>query len=602
MIQGIIKWGKSYNIGYRLVIQAIFMTRGDFTINKNKRRSSYVPLQKRRPKVAIYVRVSTHHQIDRESLPFQRKELTNYSQYVLNIADWEIFEDAGYSAKNTDRPKYQEMMDRIRKGEFTHLLIWKLDRISRNLRDFTEMWDELKEYEVTFVSKMEQFDTSSAMGEAMLRIILVFAELERKLTAERVYSMMLSRAEKALWNGAPVALGYDWDEESETIKINPDESELIHLIYDLYEEKQSALSVAQWLHENGKETKRGGTWGSKGVIDILRNPIYIGVYRWNYRESGRGELKPEDEVIIVENALPVIISREQWERVQKLLDSNYKGRRDQQRRAKHIHLLSGLVKCGYCGKNYLASRNSRPHKHGFHPSYYRCGTYVRNRQCRNKSISGLYLEPFILEYIRAYVKAAKSTGSKNSFQSELLKAFGRSEIEYIDLPSTDPNLSSLLGGMANATAALPHPVVNDKLEGLKKQKQKIERALSRLDDAYFFPDGNSAISKPEYLVKKANFQQRLNKIDSEISSIATKCSSSLSMDIEMFSRFLLVHNLYNADSIRDVLPALDKQVVQDFLQQVIRFIEVADRKIVKVAFNSPNDETVHHFVYKDSAP
>ena len=149
-------------------------------------------------KAALYVRVSTAHQIDKDSLPFQRSELTNYSKYVLGIDDYEIFEDAGYSAKNTDRPKYQEMISRIRNKEFTHLLVWKIDRISRNLRDFSEMYDELKEYGTTFVSKNEQFDTSSAMGEAMLKIILVFAELERKLTGERVYSIMLSRAEKGL--------------------------------------------------------------------------------------------------------------------------------------------------------------------------------------------------------------------------------------------------------------------------------------------------------------------------------------------------------------------------------------------------------------------
>jgi DNA invertase Pin-like site-specific DNA recombinase/transposase len=568
-------------------------------LSKPKLQPGYVPPSKRKPKAAIYVRVSTHYQVDRDSLPFQRQELENYSRHVLNITDWEIFEDAGYSAKNTDRPKYQEMMARIRKGEFTHLLVWKLDRISRNLRDFTELWDELKEYGVTFVSKMEQFDTSTAMGEAMLRIILVFAELERKLTAERVYSIMLSRAQKALWNGAPVALGYDWDPENETIKINPEEAELVHLIFDLYEEKQSALAVAEWLHENGKKTKRGGTWGSKSVIDILRNPIYIGVYRWNYRQSGRGELKPEDEVITVENALPAIISREQWERVQKLLDGNYKGRRDQQRRAKHLHILSGLIRCGYCGKTYISARNTKPHKHNYHPSYYRCGTYIRNRQCRNKTVSGLYIEPFVLEYLRAYVKAARSATSPASFQTELLKAFGREEIEYIDLPIMDAGLTSILGGMAEAVSVQPRPIMNEKLESLKKQKQKIERALARLDDAYFFPEGHNAISKSEYLVKKAEFQQRLSKVDSEIAALASKYSSTMSVDIEMFSRFLLVHNLYTADNIRDVLPALDKQVVQDFLQQVISFIEVADGRVTKIAFNSPDGEVIHRFVYRE---
>ncbi|NLI13414.1 MAG: hypothetical protein GX425_12470 [Peptococcaceae bacterium] len=270
-----------------------------------------------------------------------------------------------------------------------------------------------------------------------------------RVRQERVYGIMLSRAEKALWNGAPVALGFDWDQENKTVAVNSDEAELVQQIYDIYEELLSAQAVAQWLQENFKSTKRGGAWGSKGVIDILRNPIYIGVYRWNYRQSGRGNLKPEDEVITVENALPAIISREQWERVQKLLDANYKGSRDLKRHAKHIHILSGIIRCGYCGKTYLASRQSKPHKKIYHPSYYRCGTYVRNMQCRNKSLSGLYLEPFILEYLCAYVKAARSAGSGKDIQKQLLVSFNRPEIEYIDLPYSDPGLISILGVFVN---------------------------------------------------------------------------------------------------------------------------------------------------------
>lgn len=79
------------------------------------------------------------------------------------------------------------MMNRIRKKEFSHLLVLKIDCISRNLKDFTTMYEELKDMKVTFISKAEQFDTFTAIGEAMLKIILVFAELERMLVAERVY-------------------------------------------------------------------------------------------------------------------------------------------------------------------------------------------------------------------------------------------------------------------------------------------------------------------------------------------------------------------------------------------------------------------------------
>lgn len=151
-------------------------------------------------KVAIYVRVSTQYQVDRASLPVQREELIAYCKYVLGIDSFEVFEDPGYSAKNTDRPDYQRMINRVRTGEFSHILVWKIDRISRNLLDFAAMYAELKKLGVTFVSKNEQFDTSSAMGEAMLKIILVFAELERNMTSERVSAIMLSRANGGVWN------------------------------------------------------------------------------------------------------------------------------------------------------------------------------------------------------------------------------------------------------------------------------------------------------------------------------------------------------------------------------------------------------------------
>lgn len=160
-----------------------------------------------KPRVAIYTRVSTLHQIDKDSLPMQRQDLINYARLILNTEDYVVYEDAGYSGKNTDRPKFQEMMQQVRLGMFTHILVWKIDRISRNLLDFATMYSELKQLGVVFVSKNEQFDTSSAMGEAMLKIILIFAELERNMTSERVTAAMLSRAANGQWNGGRVPAG-----------------------------------------------------------------------------------------------------------------------------------------------------------------------------------------------------------------------------------------------------------------------------------------------------------------------------------------------------------------------------------------------------------
>lgn len=178
-------------------------------------------------KVAIYIRVSTIHQVDKDSIPMQKKDLIAYCQLILGTDNYEIFEDAGYSGKNTDRPAFQDMMGRIRKGEFTHVLVWKIDRISRNLLDFAEMYEELQSLRVTFVSKNEQFDTSTAIGEAMLKIVLVFAELERNMTSERVTATMISRANNGQWNGGRVPFGYSYDSGTSTLR----KQEFSDLIY-----------------------------------------------------------------------------------------------------------------------------------------------------------------------------------------------------------------------------------------------------------------------------------------------------------------------------------------------------------------------------------
>lgn len=122
--------------------------------------------------VALYVRVSTGYQVDKDSLPFQKKELKNYCEHVLHIDKKriEIFEDAGKSGKNTKRPAFERMMEKVKSGQVSHVIVYKIDRISRNLVDFSLMYDDFKYNNVTFISLNEQFDTSSAIGEAILKI------------------------------------------------------------------------------------------------------------------------------------------------------------------------------------------------------------------------------------------------------------------------------------------------------------------------------------------------------------------------------------------------------------------------------------------------
>lgn len=246
-------------------------------------------------KAAIYIRVSTQYQVDKDSLPVQQEELINYAKYALGIDKYEVFEDAGYSVKNTDRPAFQQMMARLRTGEFTHLCVWKIDRISRNLLDFAEMYSEMKKLGITFVSKNEQFDTSNAMGEAMLKIILVFAELERNMTSERVTAVMLSRATNGQWNGGRVPYGYNYDKGTTTFSINESEAAVINLIYDTYEANQSLLFVARTLNEKGILPRSGSPWNPTTISTMLKNPFYTGVYRYNYHDETKKQRKHQQQ-------------------------------------------------------------------------------------------------------------------------------------------------------------------------------------------------------------------------------------------------------------------------------------------------------------------
>ena len=228
-------------------------------------------LKQANPRVAIDFRVSTLHQIDKDSLPMQKKDLLAYAKLMLGTDDCVIFEDAGYSGKNTDRPEFQKMMAQIRAGGFTHILVWKIDRISRNLLDFAAMYNELKDLGVVFVSKNEQFDTSTAMGEAMLKIILVFAELERNMTSERVTATMISRANNGLWNGGRVPYGFDYDYDTHEFTPNKTEAPIVQLIHDLYEKEQSLVRESRLLNSKGYHTRSGNEWNPVSIRTILHN-------------------------------------------------------------------------------------------------------------------------------------------------------------------------------------------------------------------------------------------------------------------------------------------------------------------------------------------
>lgn len=560
----------------------------------------------KKEKAALYIRVSTSHQIDKDSLPFQKKELENYSKYVLGIDDFEVFEDAGYSGKDTDRPAYQNMMERIRLGEFSHLLVWKIDRISRNLLDFTNMYEELKDYNVTFISKNEQFDTSTAMGEAMLKIILVFAELERKLTGERVYSIMLSRAEKGLWNGATVPLGYKWSDEVKFPVIDKDEAETVRYIYDLYEELSSTPQVAYRLNSEGVKTKRGGKWTAKTVGDILKNPFYIGTYRYNVKNSPNRRWKDEKEWIVVPDNHPGIIDKEQFERVNKIIAGNYRGDRSYQRANEHTHIFSKILICDKCGLGLNAGLD-RARKDGYRPSRYTCysSQYTNIDNCGN-FISDIVLLPFVLNYIANFINLQDRITQNHSLRDierTLLRGKPFVDVFGIDKKGLEDTYRAFILGFDDVdyeNSKEQNSTINYELENLKKEKQKFEKALVRLEDLYLFSE--ESMSQKDFLFRKRDIAQNIDRINDRIAAINKEnLNMKLATDISFLNKasyFLMSQELLNKRYIdyRELLNVVDKDIVADFINAVIDKITVSDKKITSITFKNG---ITHKFVYKE---
>ena len=551
-------------------------------------------------RAAIYVRVSTQYQVDQASLPVQRSELVNYAKYALDIPDFVIFDDAGYSAKNTDRPDYQQMMARIRTGEFSHLLVWKIDRISRNLLDFAAMYSELKQLGVVFVSKNEQFDTSSAMGEAMLKIILVFAELERNMTAERVSAVFLSRANDGIWNGGKVPFGYAYDKQTKTFSILEDEAKTVRLIYALYESSKSLVTVSKALNERGIKTRNGSEWSPTTVHTMLSNPFYSGTYRYNYRNESDPHHhvpKKKEDWILVKNHHPAIVSPEHQAAVELILASKSYGKNQTYQR-KNIHAFAGLLTCGYCGST-MAATIDRARADGWRPSVYICSRRRMSNDCQNKYVSDVTLGPFVLNFFANLIKASNSFGKSTSIETlekKLLRGDALSIVDHIERPGLEELYNHLRSGFdekpfdslaVNAAEASSDVQERDLLLA---DKRRLERALKRLNAIYLY--GDEEIPGKDFILDRKSITDSLQQIDDRLKELdaAAVFDVSLSDDefMEKASQFILTQQLLDKRSVNyeKFIRKIDPRIVKDFLNETVSNFCIKDGLTTSVLFKN----------------
>ena len=193
--------------------------------------------------------------------------------------DWHIvkvyFDDA--SGATTSRKDLQNMLNAARAGLFDTLLVYKVDRFSRRLRDLVSLLDALADADVVFRSATEPFDTSTPIGRMLVQMLGVFAEFEREVIIDRVTAGMATKAAKGLWTGGARPFGYQVDRILDKLIPEPDEQAIVKRIFDLYtRDRLGTPSIAKRLNEEGLRTSNGKPWSGATLGWIVTNRVYTG--------------------------------------------------------------------------------------------------------------------------------------------------------------------------------------------------------------------------------------------------------------------------------------------------------------------------------------
>jgi site-specific DNA recombinase len=346
-------------------------------------------------KAAIYVRVSTAEQAaEGYSIRAQTDRLKAYCV----SQGWDIFEfyvDDGYSAKDTNRPNLKRMIKHIEEGLIDCVLVYRLDRLTRSVRDLYTILETFDKYDCKFKSATEVYDTTTAMGRMFITIVAALAQWERENTGERIRMGMEQKAREGSWviNQAPY--GYEIDKENKTLIVNDQEAVIVKRIYDDYLNGKTMKKIAIEFNKSNISTKTGAIWNDFKVKYILSNPLYIGTMRYNYRVN-------KENYFEVEDAHSAIISKDTFESAQKIRESR---RVVHPRSATSKFIFSGIAKCARCGAplagkyGYYKSKTKKDHV--TRPRSYYC-TKRRLGKCDLPSIGENLFELQFLNYLNTF--------------------------------------------------------------------------------------------------------------------------------------------------------------------------------------------------------
>ena len=491
-------------------------------------------------KTAIYARKSVFRE-DSISIETQiercQSKLSEGESYV-------IYQDNGYSGKDTDRPDYQRMMRAIKAGRIGKVIVYKLDRISRSMLDFQVMLKQFSEYDVGFISATESYDTTSIQGRMIANINMTFAEFEREQIRMRVIHAYESRSEKGYFMGGAIPYGYRRTDTTingiKTVKFEPDPIEAgeIQLIYSLYSNPSATLNdVLKELAKQGKnfKSRNGKPWNTARLSETMRSPVYVkadyniyqfykeqgsiicnpleqfdgehSCYFFKYENKNRKTWDLKDTKLVIAPHKGIITS-DIWLACRRKLLNNHQVKTCKPKNS----FLSGKVKCGVCGYAMVIRKSKT--KAG---RYFVCQGKSENHCCKaeHKTIYATEFENMILERITDKINSLTIIPIQDTQNEQALKT---RELK-IKIDNIDTDISSLVDKISEADN-LTMQYINQRIQELHNQKSNLQFEIDKIEQHY--TDKNTEIKQLKNVMKlwdKLTFEDKVGVINLLIKKI-----------------------------------------------------------------------------------
>lgn len=449
-------------------------------------------------KVALYVRVSTTSQLEEGySIEEQKAKLESY----CDIKDWHIYKvytDGGFSGSTTERPALEQLIKDAQSKLFDTVLVYKLDRLSRSQKDTLYLIEDIfLKNNIEFVSLLENFDTSTPFGRAVIGLLSVFAQLEREQIKERMQLGKLGRAKAGksmMW--AKTSYGYNYDKETGSMTVNEYEALAIKEIYSSY---LAGMSITKLRDKINEEYPKQPAWSYRTIRGILANPVYCGLNQY------KGQT--------FQGAHKAIISLDDFEQAQRELAKRQQTAKElsNPRPFQAKYMLSGLAQCGYCHaplkvilgqKRKDGTRFKRYECYQRHPRKTKGVTvYNDNKKCDSGYYEMEPLENFVLEQVaklqndpekiqELFSDSASPTVDKQAIQKHidgLTVKLSKLNDLYLDDRITLDELRAKSADFIKQRSSLEDEIKkasNDKQAGQRQKIEKLLDASSVLDMSY----------------------------------------------------------------------------------------------------------------------